>query len=39
MTHFMAMTGGDSATQIIVFGILILGSGIAYIIWLVKRKL
>jgi hypothetical protein len=28
-----------NAIEILVFGILILGSGIAYIIWLVKRKL
>jgi len=39
MTPFFGMTGGDSAIQVIVFAILILGSGIAYIIWLVKRKL
>jgi hypothetical protein len=39
MPRFLGMTGGGSAIQEILLGILILGSGIAYIIWLVKRKL
>ncbi len=39
MAHFLGMTGGNSALQEIVIGAMILASGIAYIIWLVKRKL
>ena len=39
LPHLFGMADGGSAIEEIVFGILILGSGIAYIVWLVKRKL
>jgi hypothetical protein len=39
MSHIFASTAGGSATEIIVVTILIAASSIAYIVWLVKRKL
>ena len=35
----MDVVSGGSATEEIVIGVLIIASGIAYLIWLVKRKL
>jgi len=39
MMHFLADTGGDSAVGEIVIAVMILAATIAYLIWLVKRKL
>jgi hypothetical protein len=39
MMRTFAATNGGSATEIIVVTVLIAVSSIAYIIWLVKRKL
>jgi hypothetical protein len=38
MPHLFAMSGG-SAVEVVIIGSVILASSIAYIIWLVKRKL
>jgi hypothetical protein len=39
MPHFLASAGGDSAVGEIIITVMILGASIAYLVWLVKRKL
>jgi len=37
--HILAMATGGSALEVIIIGLVIFASSIAYLIWLIKRKL
>ncbi len=39
MSHFFANAGGGSGIEVLILGAVILASTIAYLIWLIKRKL